>query len=147
MKIFTYRREIELRVPRSEVFSFFSDPGNLQLLTPDWLDFRILTPSVVMAQGATIDYRLRVHRVPLRWRSEIVLWKPPEVFVDEQRHGPYRHWSHTHLFEQVSTGTRVTDKVAYAVLGGRLVNRLFVERDLKKIFDFRQRRLIERFGS
>jgi len=145
-----YRLVSAARVPASidEVFSFFSDAGNLDLLTPPFLRFQILTPEPrTMAVGALIDYRLRVHGLPIRWRSEITAWDPPHRFVDEQRRGPYRMWIHEHRFRQVGGETEITDQVDYAVPGGRLVHRLFVRRDLMHIFDYRRKRLTEYFSK
>ena len=142
MKPFTLDRSAVVPFPLERVFDFFSRPENLEALTPPWLSFRIETPLPIrMCEGALIDYRLRVRGIPLRWRSEITVWEPPHRFVDEQRRGPYRMWVHEHRFEEVDGGTRVTDHVTYAVLGGSVVRRLFVLPDLERIFDHRQERL------
>jgi ligand-binding SRPBCC domain-containing protein len=106
--------------PVSEVFSFCADAGNLDVITPPWLRFQILTPRpMAMRVGAQIDYRLRLRGLPLRWQSEITVWQPPHRFVDEQRRGPYRAWRHEHTFTAQDGGTLVGDRVRYAVLGGR----------------------------
>jgi ligand-binding SRPBCC domain-containing protein len=134
--------------PLSEVFDFFSDPANLEYLTPRWLRFRIATPTPFeMRPGQMIDYRLRLHGIPLRWRSEITAWDPPYRFVDEQRRGPYRLWRHEHRFEETKGGTTVVDQVSYVPRGGALVHRLFVRPNLTTIFDYRQAQLRERFGE
>jgi ligand-binding SRPBCC domain-containing protein len=98
-----------------------------------------------MHVGQRIDYRLRVRGVPIRWQSEITAWEPPHRFVDEQRRGPYRAWIHEHTFEAQDGGTLARDLVQYAVLGGALVNRLFVARDVERIFAFRSEMLREIF--
>lgn len=147
LKVHELRTEILLPRPREEVFGFFADAGNLQAITPDWLHFRILTPRPIeMRPGALIEYRLRLHGLPLRWKTGITAWDPPHRFVDEQLRGPYRLWVHEHTFQEVDGGTLVGDYVRYAVLGGTMVNRLFVEGDVRRIFEFRQERLRERFG-
>ena len=75
---FTLTSEQWLPRPVSEVFPFFADAGNLDALTPPWLRFEILTPRPIpMRVGALIEYRLRLHGIPLRWRSEITAWEPP----------------------------------------------------------------------
>lgn len=146
MKMFSSNSEVVLSQARATVFSFFADARNLELLTPPWLRFSILTPgSIEMRKGARIQYRLRLHGFPLRWESEITAWEPPCYFVDEQRLGPYRQWVHEHIFEEHAEGTRVRDRVQYAVFGGRLVNWLFVEPDLRRIFDYRRRKLGQLF--
>lgn len=129
--------------PRAEVFPFFADARNLETITPGWLHFQILTPApIAMRVGCRIDYRLRVHGLPLRWQSEITVWEPPDRFVDEQRRGPYRYWRHEHTFRDHEGGTLCADHVRYAVPGGALVHRLFVKRDVERIFAWR-RQLIE----
>ena len=108
--------ELWLPRPREEVFAFFSDARNLDAITPPWVCFRMLTPAPVeMKAGALIDYKLRVHGIPIRWRSKITEWEPPVRFVDEQLRGPYRLWIHEHEFESRDGGTLVRDYVRYAV--------------------------------
>src|SRR5207244_42295 len=95
--------------PVAEIFGFFSDPQRLKDLTPAWLHFRILTPPpIAMQVGAIIEYQIRLYGLPVRWQTEITVWEPPRRFVDLQRRGPYRHWVHEHVFEEVDNGTRVT---------------------------------------
>jgi ligand-binding SRPBCC domain-containing protein len=145
--LFTLETELWLPRPRDEVFRFFADAFNLEALTPPWLKFEVLTPRPIeMRAGLRIDYRLRLRGLPLRWQSEITAWEPPVRFVDEQRRGPYRAWIHQHTFEERDGGTLARDMVRYDVIGGRLVNRFFVRRDVRKIFEFRQERLREVFA-
>ena len=135
----TFTAELWLPQPRDRVFAFFADARNLEAITPPWLNFEIRTPTPVeMRVGARIDYRLRVHGLPVYWRTEITAWDPPFRFVDEQRRGPYRQWVHTHDFEERDGGTLCRDRVTYAVPGGALVERLFVRRDVERIFAYRR---------
>jgi len=146
MKTHSFKTEIWLPRPIVDVFPFFADARNLQEITPPWLRFSVLTPGEIpMRVGALIDYKLRVHGASLGWRSEITVWEPPRRFVDEQRRGPYRLWVHEHSFVERNGGTLVTDDVRYAVPGGALVNKLFVARDVERIFEFRKTRLEELF--
>ena len=147
MKLFTLKKE--QWIPRSidELFPFFADSGNLDQLKPPWLHFRIVSPRAEMSAGLRIDYRLRLHGVPMKWQSEITTWEPPFRFVDVQRRGPYRAWIHEHTFEARDGGTLIRDHVQYAVLGGPLVQKFLVAPDLKKIFDFRRARLESIFGG
>ena len=136
-----------LPYPRDEVFRFFGEPRNLEAITPPWLRFRILSlPEGGLETGSRIDYALRLRGVPIRWRTRIAAWNPPHGFVDEQISGPYRLWVHTHTFDAIEGGTRVHDRVFYVVPGGRLIEKLFVRRDLDRIFDFRAEAISRRFG-
>ncbi len=137
-------------LPRApeEVFAYFSDAFNLENLTPPWLQFRVLTPApIAMRTGTEIDYRLRLRGLPLQWRSRISDWTPPFRFVDDQITGPYRRWHHVHMFEAQECGTSVIDVVEYASIGGRLAQSLFLRRDLRGIFTYRQQRLADLFGA
>lgn len=146
--MYKLQSEIRLAAPLSEVFPFFSDAHNLERLTPSFLSFKVLTPAPIeMGVGTLIDYRLRVRGMPLRWRSEITAWEPPYRFVDEQRRGPYRAWIHEHRFEERDGMTVAIDSVQYDHVGGRLVNRLVVAPDVRRIFDYRARVLREIFGA
>ena len=148
MKITELRSEQWVPRPLVEVFEFFSDAFNLERLTPPLLRFNVLTsPPIEMREGLLIDYRLRIRGIPVRWRSEITAWEPPFRFVDEQRRGPYRLWWHEHSFEERDGGTVCRDRVRFAVPGGRLVQKLFVDPDVRKIFAYRGEQLSEIFGG
>jgi ligand-binding SRPBCC domain-containing protein len=129
-------------LPVEEAFAFFADAYNLEALTPPWLGFRILTPRPIpMRKGTTIEYVLTTHRIPVRWRTEIVEWDPGRRFVDTQLKGPFRAWEHTHDFEERPDGTRIRDTVLYRMPYGPLgaiAHRALVARDLERVFDYRR---------
>jgi ligand-binding SRPBCC domain-containing protein len=135
-------REQVVARPLSEVFAFFADARNLERLTPPWLRFQILTRGAIeMAPGARIEYRLRLHGVPVRWVTLIETWDELRSFTDLQQRGPYRRWHHTHTFSEHAQGTLVGDRVRYELpLGplGELAHALFVRRDLERVFEYRR---------
>jgi ligand-binding SRPBCC domain-containing protein len=143
-------REQYLRQPLDAMFAFFSDPRNLEALTPPWLRFALLEPAPAqIAPGTRIDYRLRVHGVPLKWTSEIEAFEPGVGFIDRQLSGPYALWHHTHEFEALGEGTLIRDRVRYSIgfgLLGELARLAQVQRDLDNIFDFRRRAVEEIFA-
>ena len=133
--------------PVDVVFPFFGDAHNLNVLTPPWLHFEILTPKPIpMHVGTLIDYRIKLRGIPMTWKTRITLWEPNARFVDEQVHGPYLEWVHTHRFEALDGGTLMKDTVRYRVPGGALVNTLFVQRDVARIFRYRLDALRGRFS-
>ncbi len=137
-----FRSEIWLPGRLERVFEFFSDAGNLEALTPPWVNFHILTPRpIAMKAGTEIEYRLKIRGLPVKWRTLIRTWEPPHRFVDEQARGPYRMWIHEHTFTEKDGGTLVADYVRYAVAFDFLVHGLFVKRDVERIFEFRREAL------
>jgi ligand-binding SRPBCC domain-containing protein len=147
----TLAREQILPADPDTVFGFFADAFNLETITPAWLRFRVVTPGpIAMAPGTLIEYRLRLHGLPVRWLTRIEIWEPGERFVDVQVRGPYRTWHHTHSFEPHPDGTLVRDTVRYELpLGplGRLAHAAFVRRDLERIFDFRHEEVARRLDA
>jgi ligand-binding SRPBCC domain-containing protein len=149
VKIYTLERETIVPVPVREAFAFFEDPYNLARITPPSLAFRITnTERVEMRRGAGITYQIRVAGVPLSWKTVIAEYDPPSLFVDEQAAGPYRFWRHTHTFRPTPAGTIVADRVDYALpFGwvGRMAHAVYVARQLRRIFDYRQQVLTDIF--
>jgi ligand-binding SRPBCC domain-containing protein len=83
--------------------------------------------------------------VTLRWTTLITSYDPPRSFTDEQLRGPYSFWHHRHVFREVDDGTEILDEVHYALRGGMLaplIHRLFVRKQLDKIFDHRARIIV-----
>jgi ligand-binding SRPBCC domain-containing protein len=147
MRTFSFKTSLWLPQPREKIFEFFSNPHNLDRITPPWLKFEVISPpSTVLRAGTLLDYRLRLHGIPVRWQSEISLWAPPRGFVDRQTKGPYSLWVHQHTFDEEDVGTLVGDYVEYAAPGGNLVQRFIVAPDLKSIFEYRRHRLEQLFN-
>jgi hypothetical protein len=136
---------IARRLP--EVFAFFCNPYNLEQIMPPLVQFKIESVSTPEIQeGTVISYRLRLHGIPLRWKTLIKSWQLGEQFVDTQERGLYTIWHHSHRFAAVPGGTIMTDQVLYKVpLGwlGELVALPWVRKNVQTIFSFR-RELIAR---
>ncbi len=148
MRIHTVHYELWLPLSPEEIFPFFADASNLEAITPASLGFKVITPSpIAMHEGTLIDYKLRIHGFPIRWRTRIAAWQPPYRFVDEQLRGPYRQWIHEHTFEAKDGGTLCRDIVNYAVPFGFIAHPLFVRREVESIFAFRSEALKKHFAS
>jgi ligand-binding SRPBCC domain-containing protein len=134
-------------------WNFFSDPRNLEKITPPALDFRVhsaLPPRVY--PGLMISYRVRpLFGVPVTWLTEITHVEAPHRFVDEQRVGPYAIWHHEHFFTALDEGhTEVRDLVHYVLpFGwlGNLAHPLLVAPQLRNIFAFREKAVMEHFDA
>jgi uncharacterized protein (TIGR01777 family) len=135
---------VEQYIPEriENVFRFFSDEKNLEMLTPPFLNFKVekmSTPQI--EQNSLIDYKLKIHGIPIHWQTKIEEWNPPEKFVDFQLKGPYRHWRHLHQFASLGKGTLMKDQVVYRLPAGwlgQITAGSFVLKDIEKIFAYRR---------
>ncbi len=131
--------------PVSEVFSFFSLETNLETLTPEFLGFKVIGKSTPeMGEGTLLHYRLSIHGVPVKWTTRIESWELNKKFVDTQLKGPYALWYHTHEFIEKDGGTQMTDRVRFKLpLGplGELVAGWYVRQDVRKIFEYRTKKI------
>ena len=147
--MYTIEQEQIIDKKIEDVFPFFIKPENLSMLTPSWLKFNIKKKSSdQMAENAVFVYTIKFHNIPMYWKTKITKYEPPYDFVDEQLRGPYKKWIHTHTFEEKGNSTIMRDKVEYDLYGWFLksiIHKLFVEKSVKKIFEYRKRVLGEYF--
>lgn len=149
--LYKLHRQAPIKLPLADAWKFFSDPRNLKLITPPWLNMQIASvPDCEMYPGMIISYKVHpILGLPLNWVTEITHVRSLEYFVDEQRYGPYRMWHHQHIFSEIAGGTLIEDIVDYILpLGilGRAAHGAFIGRQLQEIFDFREAWLTEQFG-
>ena len=143
MKVYTLERQTVLHTTIDKAWDYFSRPENLNEITPDDMQFRILTDvsGKKMHAGMIINYRIQpAPFMTFGWTTEISQSVDNRFFVDEQRFGPYAFWHHQHHFEDKGTHVLMTDIVNYAMpLGilGRIAHAVWVKNKLKGIFDYR----------
>lgn len=149
--MFHLRREILIPAPLGEVFEFFSDPANLARITPKSVGFRDLTLDArPMRLGMEIIHEIRWLGLPVRWATLIEEYDPPHRFVDTQLKGPYKYWRHEHSFDETPGGTLMRDHVQYELpfgILGVVTHRLIVARQLRRIFDYRGRKIRRLFAK
>lgn len=136
-----------------EVWAFFSDPSNLNEITPKQMKFRVISKhhGNDLYSGQIFEYKVSpVGGIPIYWMTEITHVQAPHYFVDEQRRGPYSFWQHQHHFKAIAGGVEMTDIVHYTnPLGflGNLANGIFVRNKLKQIFWHRFEAIEKKFGK
>jgi ligand-binding SRPBCC domain-containing protein len=148
---YTLQRSQVIRAAREAVFSYFADPRNLPDITPPSIGFEVVDLETVPLTGGTMQrYRIHWFGIPLQWESIIAEYTDQRSFTDVQTSGPYRYWRHEHSFEDMEAATAVRDHVEYELpLGviGRVVHALAVRRQLREIFDYRERAVAEAFRT
>lgn len=147
-----YRRQI-LPTTLEKAWEFFTEPGNLKVITPKFMGFDITSVSGPreLHAGQIITYKVRpFFGIPFNWVTEITHAREPYFFVDEQRLGPFMFWHHKHYLEEMPDGKiAMVDSVHYKVFYGwvgSILNWLIVKRRLDYIFDYRTQIIKELFA-
>jgi ligand-binding SRPBCC domain-containing protein len=145
MQPFKIEKELFIPADIQRVWKFFSDPHNLQKITPETLRFKVIQcPDVAeIFEGMRIEYRVSpILNIPLKWVTLIKSVQPLQSFTDLQLKGPYTLWEHTHTFEPQGNGVLMKDKVLYKLpFGplGLLAHSLFVKKQVTHIFEHREK--------
>ncbi len=151
MKIYSIHQKQRLPISLEEAWAFFSDPRNLQEITPPEMRFQILSdvPDGIYP-GLIIQYKVTaIANFSMNWTTEIAHVIPGKMFIDEQRFGPYKFWHHQHHFRSIDGGVEMEDLVHYALpfgLLGRIAHSIDIRRRLNHIFVFRKQVLEQMFG-
>lgn len=150
--LYTLHSQQKLPISIEEAWLFFSDPKNLNTITPDSMKFKTLSGDErEMFQGQIIHYKISPFPfIAMEWVTEITHVENKKFFVDEQRFGPYAFWHHKHFFTEIEGGVFMEDIVHYKVpfgLIGRLFHPIIVKPKLDAIFKYRKQKLIELFGE
>jgi ligand-binding SRPBCC domain-containing protein len=153
MKTYFFTFEQKLPIPLVEAWDFFSSPLNLAKITPPQMKFKVTSTHLADTKiypGMIITYKVSpVLGIKMNWMTEITQVKEGEYFVDEQRIGPYALWHHEHHFKAIKGGVLMTDMLHYAIpygIIGRLGNTLLVDKEVRKIFTYREKAVNDLFG-
>lgn len=141
-----------LPITLEEAWTFFSNPNNLNLITPDKMHFRTINEVPdVMHEGLLIRYKIKpMMQIPMTWVTEIGTVRHKVSFTDRQLKGPYKTWIHEHQFEEKDNGVLMTDRLTYDIgMGfiGRIAGALWVDKKVAEIFEFRKKKLEELFPA
>lgn len=151
--IFTLKTKQELPITLEHAWQFFSNPKNLEKITPKDMHFKITSTNKSDAySGQIITYKIGI--LPLitsNWVTEITQVVQNTYFIDEQRFGPYKMWHHEHFFEKTANGIILMhDKISYKLpfgIVGNILHVLFIKKKLKQIFTYRHNMLNNLFQT
>lgn len=152
-KVYSLKTVQQIPLTLDAAWDFFSNPGNLNAITPGDIGFKIVSihHGECMYAGQIIEYKVRpVLNIPMYWMTEITHVEDKGYFVDEQRFGPYSLWHHQHHFKAIEGGVEMTDIIHYKLplwFLGDIANSIFVKRQLKKIFEYRFSKVEKLFGK
>ena len=137
---FVVERSIVLPQSPAEVHAWHARPGAFERLLPPWERAEVIERTGGLEPGARTVVRFRAGPVPLRWVAVHRDHEPGRRFVDEQVSGPFAHWVHTHDFLPEGSGTRIVDRIEYALpygLGGAAADLWVVRPRIVRLLAYR----------
>ena len=142
MKLTQLHFEQKINTDLSNLWEFISSPKNLSKITPNYMDFNIKSKvPEQMYEGLIISYTVKpILGIKLNWVTEITHIKDKNYFVDEQRSGPYKMWHHEHILEETNDGIIMKDIISYIPpygFIGLILNKLFIKKQVREIFQYR----------
>ena len=152
-KVYSLQTVQRMPISLDKAWDFFGKPDNLDDITPDDMKFKITSVSHGdrMYAGQVIEYKVSpLLNIPLYWMTEITHVDDKKYFVDEQRFGPFGFWHHQHHFKEIPGGVEMTDILHYKIpfwFIGDIAHALFVKKKIRKIFDFRYKKVEDLFGK
>lgn len=147
------RRTQKIPIPVKQAWEFFSKPDNLAKVTPPYMNFKILSRSDAgeMYPGMIITYNVSpLLNIKIKWATEISQIKEYKYFIDNQIKGPYKIWHHEHRFTETNQGLEMKDILFYEIkygFLGRLAHKLYIKKRITEIFNYREEKIKELFGS
>ncbi|WP_262147794.1 SRPBCC family protein [Chryseobacterium foetidum] len=151
--VHTLKRTQQLHCDISTAWKFFSAAKNLSEITPDDMNFIVLTnvENQEIYEGMLIDYYVSpLFGVKLKWQTEITQVDKEKSFTDFQKKGPFKLWNHHHEFVPNAEGVLMTDIVTYELpLGflGETAHKIMVKSKLENIFNYRYKILETKFNQ
>lgn len=146
-------REQQLNCDKQTAWKFFSSANNLSEITPEDMNFIVLThfDNDEIYEGMTIDYYVSpLFGIKMKWQTEIIQVDFQKSFTDFQKKGPYKLWHHHHEFIENENGVLMKDTVDYELpfgFLGEIAHSVLVKKKLENIFNYRYKVLEERFNK
>lgn len=131
-----------LPVTVEDAFAYHERPGCLERLIPPWETVRIEHSDGSLRAGSHVVMKTSIAGIPIRWTAEHTEYDPPNLFVDTQRSGPFKSWTHRHEFSEAGQYSMLRDAITYEVpFGpiGRFVGSGKALSTIEAMFAFRHR--------
>ena len=140
-----FRHRSELPYSREEVFDWHMRPGAMERLSPPWMQVRVIRREGEIHDGGRVVLGIRKGPAEIKWEARHTDFQEGTMFRDEQTSGPFGAWVHTHRFlDGEGGGSIMEDEVEWEAplcTAGKVLGEPFLERDMERLFTFRQARL------
>ena len=144
MKNFSFKYKTEIKQPLNKVFDFYSDPKNINLLTPGFI--RVTSnPDKKISKNETFTIQINVLGIKNKWEILNKKYKENELFTDLQLNDPFKYWEHNHIFKNKNNKTIMYDVINYNSKF-KLLDIIFIFHLIfKLVFYYRKKRILAIF--
>lgn len=142
---------ILLPFPVGSVFDVLAQPANWPILVPVEMALRIITGPDKVVTDSVVELEGKYWGFKRKITFTIKECERPRSFLQVQKEGPFRHWIHSHLFDEVKPEeTRLTEVLEFEGPGGMLglvLTPAMVERQFRQMVDARAAGLARLIGK
>lgn len=134
-------KESRIQATAGELYDWHMQPDAFDKLVPPWQKVEVLERPEQLKEGAVLHMKVYLGPIPSRWIARHCDFVEGRQFVDEQVHGPFASWVHTHQFLPTDDGASILrDSIEYELPVGKLGEVLggwFTRRMLERMFEYR----------
>lgn len=113
-----FQRSVEVPSTPEELFRFHENPENIPKIAPVSLRVESVECERTAREGGIFRIRASQFGLPIRWTGMWERVEFPRALVDTAIRSPFSFWRHSHVFEPLGEGCRMTDRVEFLLRGG-----------------------------
>ena len=144
MNNLSFKYKTKIKQPLNNVFDFYSNPRNINLLTP-WFAKVSCTPEKKISRNEV--FTIEINMLGIKNKVEILIknYEENKLFTDLQIKGPFNYWEHNHIFKYENNETIMYDVINYNSKF-KLLDKMYIFHLIFKIvFYYREKKILAIF--
>ena len=144
MNNLSFKYKTKINQPLNNVFDFYSNPKNINLLTP-WFAKVSCTPEKKISKNEVFTIEINMFGIKNKVEILIKNYEENKLFTDLQIKGPFNYWEHNHIFKYENNETIMYDVINYNSKF-KLLDKMYIFHLIFKIvFYYREKKILAIF--
>ena len=144
MNNLSFKYKTKIKQPLNNVFDFYSNPRNINLLTP-WFAKVSCTPEKKISKNEIFTIEINMFGIKNKVEILIKNYEENKLFTDLQIKGPFNYWEHNHIFKYENNETIMYDVINYNSKF-KLLDKMYIFHLIFKIvFYYREKKILAIF--
>lgn len=144
MNNLSFKYKTKIKQPLNNVFDFYSNPRNINLLTP-WFAKVSCTPEKKISKNEVFTIEINMFGIKNKVEILIKNYEENKLFTDLQIKGPFNYWEHNHIFKYENNETIMYDVINYNSKF-KLLDKMYIFHLIFKIvFYYREKKILAIF--